>query len=314
MKRVAAIDCGTNSIRLLIAGVTNDSKLIDLQPRKTRINRLGLGVDKTRVFAREALDRTFEIEEEFAQDLKIHQIPSENIRFVATSASRDARNRDLFFDKSFEILGVYPEVISGEEEAKLSFSGVASVLDLNKELSRDRLVIDLGGGSTELIYDGVGYSMNIGSVRFTERYFNYGVDESAMQVGDIDGATLSLEQEVSKAVDFFKKHDIDLKAAKSVVGVAGTVTSVTAFALGLEKYDSKLIDKTALSISDVNDFCDKFLNFKKSEIANLKFLNPGRVDVIAAGCFIWKNLLRIIEAKTIITSEHDILDGIALSI
>jgi exopolyphosphatase/guanosine-5'-triphosphate,3'-diphosphate pyrophosphatase len=327
-KRVAAIDCGTNSIRLLIADQYTDEggtlRIRDVIPRKTRINRLGYGVDKTHQFDTEALERTFTFEREFAQDIKNAEVAIENIRFIATSASRDATNRDEFFTTTKQILGVTPEVISGDEEADLSFAGVVSAFSgvENTSTSNNFLVVDLGGGSTELIVGAkspeAALSMNIGSVRITERYFadvHEGEQIPTQLVSDA-------YEYVTKCVhDAINQLDAQLDSEENVVdsimqifGVAGTVTTLTAYFLGLDEYSSDAVSGTEISRTDGINICNEFLQKTKAEIRALPFINPGRVDVIQAGALIWKVLLEQFSPNSSVTSEHDILDGIALNI
>ncbi|MDR0950334.1 MAG: Ppx/GppA family phosphatase [Candidatus Ancillula sp.] len=321
-KRVAAIDCGTNSVRLLVAEVQTDENgskyLTDLMPRKVRISRLGFGVDKTHEFDQAALDRTFKIEKEYFEDINKFQVPLENVRFIATSASRDANNKEVFFETTKNILGIYPEVIAGEEEARLSFSGVVSAL---KSTSNNNIcVVDLGGGSTEVVLDGKGFSMNIGSVRITERCFEYADIPNQEQ---INFAKEVINNAIDQAFAELRNLDRDITKISEIVGVAGTITSVTADILGLDKYDSEKVNGAISSLDEVYRSCDKIISMNKEQIKELGFINPGRVDVIQAGCLIWKTLLKRLSLEIekdnrkldhVTTSEHDILDGIALNI
>jgi exopolyphosphatase/guanosine-5'-triphosphate,3'-diphosphate pyrophosphatase len=316
--RVGAIDCGTNSLRLLIADV-KDGKPQEIV-RKTRINRLGYGVDRTHEFDKNALERTYQVLEEYAQDLEEYSVLPQQIRFVATSASRDANNRDDFFTNSHRIVSVTPEVISGDEEAKLSFSGVVSELNNNST----KLVVDLGGGSTELI---VGknelqgaYSMNIGSVRITERHFG---DYRTLSDSQISAAADEVNQTISATFAILEQLGAPIESVDAVVGVAGTVTTLTAHALNLPEYSRSAISGSRISFEQMLNSADTILASSKEQLRSMPFMHPGRVDVIAAGSLIWKLLLLQVRqrlqivAKNLdetITSEHDILDGIALSI
>ena len=336
-KNVAAIDCGTNSIRLLLGQLvpTNSAsspessinahgrksfQLVDLAERQTRINRLGYGVDKTREFDTEALARTFAFEEEYAQLIKQHKILPENIRFIATSASRDAENRHVFFTRTQQILGVTPEVISGDEEAKLSFTGVVSAL----KDGGTHLVVDLGGGSTELIVGAedifAEHSMNIGSVRITERYF---ADDETPTSAHIAAASQDILAQIDRTFEILNAQGGSISAVDNVIGVAGTVTTMTAHALGLQRYDRAQVSDARIALEDMLHSAEVMLHSSKQQIRAMPFVHPGRVDVIQAGALIWILLLKRVQEELYsagkaleftITSEHDILDGIALSI
>ncbi len=314
MNRVAAIDCGTNSIRLLIAdsnGADAGSPLRDVV-REMRVVRLGQGVDATGELAPEALERTFAATADYAELIRRHG--AKGVRFVATSASRDARNRDVFVDGIRDLLGVEPEVISGDEEAALSFAGASSVLP-----SRGKdpvLVVDLGGGSTEFVLgdsDGViaAKSVDIGCVRLTERHLRSD-PPTPEQIA-------AAEADVDAAMDLVART-VPLGRATAVVGVAGTVTTITAHALGLSEYDPALIHGASLDLETITDAATSLLEMSREERARLPYMHPGRVDVIGAGALVWRRILQrlaelgggSITAAT--ASEHDILDGIALSI
>lgn len=304
--KVAGIDCGTNSIRLLIASVEPGKPLADIV-RTMEVVRLGQGVDTRGEFAQEALDRTFAAAERYAQLCQEHEV--EAIRFVATSATRDARNREEFISGIHERLGVVPEVVSGEREAQLSFQGAASVLDSNEAVA----VVDLGGGSTEIVLGSkeqrvIGaHSMNVGCVRMFERHFrNDPPTEIEIEAARAD-VRMTLD-EAGKTVDFTK--------ATRLIGLAGTVTTVTARALGLPAYDSKQIDAATLSVEQVHEACEWLLSATNEEREAEGYLHPGRVDVIGAGALVWSEVVSRFERDSglteVTTSEHDILDGIAL--
>ena len=309
--RVAAFDCGTNSLRLLIADVAADGTLTDLR-RETRIVRLGQGVDATGEFAPEALERTFAVAKEFAEVAADYQ--PEKLRFVATSASRDVKNRDEFFAGIFSILGVVPDVIAGEEEARLSFLGATARLE---DADGPYVVMDLGGGSTELVlgHDDVqaAVSMDIGSVRLTERHMPVETpseDQIQAALTDIDG---QLDQ-AAKIVDF--------SAPRTFIGVAGTVTTITAGILGLESYQRERIHGAHISVADVAEESRKLLAMHRQERTDLPYMHPGRVDVIGAGSLLFARIVaRFDQAVTaaggsldIRISETDILDGTALDL
>jgi len=309
--RVAAFDCGTNSLRLLIADVAADGTLTDLR-RETRIVRLGQGVDATGEFAPEALERTFAVAKEFAEVAADYQ--PEKLRFVATSASRDVKNRDEFFAGIFSILGVVPDVIAGEEEARLSFLGATAGLT---DADGPYVVMDLGGGSTELVLgqDDVqaAVSMDIGSVRLTERHMPVETpsqDQIQAALADIDG---QLDQ-AARIVDF--------AAPRTFIGVAGTVTTITAGILGLESYQRERIHGAHISVADVAGESRKLLAMDRRARTELPYMHPGRVDVIGAGSLLFARIVaRFDQAVTaaggsldIRISETDILDGTALDL
>ncbi|UKA59914.1 Ppx/GppA phosphatase family protein [Arthrobacter sp. FW306-2-2C-D06B] len=314
MNRVAAIDCGTNSIRLLIADANGADAGFPLRDvvREMRVVRLGQGVDATGELAPEALERTFAATADYAELIRRHG--AGGVRFVATSASRDARNRDVFVDGIRELLGVEPEVISGDEEAALSFAGASSVLP-----SRGKdpvLVVDLGGGSTEFVLgdsDGViaAKSVDIGCVRLTERHLRSD-PPTPEQIA-------AAEADVDAAMDLVART-VPLGRATAVVGVAGTVTTITAHALGLSEYDPALIHGASLDLATITDAATSLLEMSREERARLPYMHPGRVDVIGAGALVWRRILqRLAELgegsiTAAISSEHDILDGIALSV
>lgn len=312
MTRVAAIDCGTNSIRLLIADVV-DGKLTDIV-RDMTVVRLGQGVDKTGEFAADALERTFAATDAYAALCAEHGV--EAIRFVATSATRDARNRDVFLQGIEKRLGVTPEVISGEEEAALSFRGATSVLDSSHDAPY--LVVDLGGGSTEVVLGTespeFAHSMDVGCVRMTERHLH----NDPPEMDDISAAVRDINAAIDVAFE-----GVPVERTRTLVGLAGSITTVTAHALGLHAYDSSRINGAVLSIDAAMASCDELIHASRSSRAAMGFMHPGRVDVIGAGALVWHTLMgRVREAVRaaggdlphVVTSEHDILDGIAFSV
>lgn len=314
MTRVAAVDCGTNSIRLLIADIDRSNgttKLTDVV-REMRVVRLGQGVDATGELAPEALERTFAATADYAALIRGHG--AESIRFVATSASRDARNRQVFVDGIRELLGVEPEVISGDEEAALSFAGASSVLPVLD--GEQVLVVDLGGGSTEFVLGTAGgvtaaKSVDIGCVRLTERHLN----DDPPTAGQIAAAEADIDAAIARAA-----LDVPLERATAVVGVAGSITTITAHALRLPDYSPAAIHGTELSIGIITDAATDLLHMTREERAKLPYMHPGRVDVMGAGGLVWRRILERLNEVTagrIVTataSEHDILDGIALSL
>jgi exopolyphosphatase/guanosine-5'-triphosphate,3'-diphosphate pyrophosphatase len=312
--RVAAIDCGTNSIRLLIADIdrSNGTTTLTDVVREMRVVRLGQGVDATGELAPEALERTFTATADYARLIREHG--AEAVRFVATSASRDARNRHVFVDGIRDLLGVEPEVISGDEEAALSFAGASSVLPILD--GHEVLVVDLGGGSTEFVLGtarGVtaAKSVDIGCVRLTERHLRND-PPTAEQVA-------AAEADVDEAMDRAGR-DVPLERATAVVGVAGSITTITAHALRLPEYKPDVIHGSELPIETVRAASTDLLEMVRSERAALPYMHPGRVDVIGAGGLVWRRILERLNGlsggriTTATASEHDILDGIALSI
>jgi exopolyphosphatase/guanosine-5'-triphosphate,3'-diphosphate pyrophosphatase len=306
--RVAAIDCGTNSIRLLVADVTPDG-LVDLD-RRMEIVRLGQGVDRTGEFAADALARTFAACESYAE--AIRALGAERVRFVATSASRDVRNRDAFVAGVRAAVGVDPEVVSGDEEAHLSFVGATRELrgpgsDVD---ASPYLVVDIGGGSTELVLGDAdvrsAVSIDVGCVRMTERHLHTDPptrDEIAAATADVD-ASLDRAGRV-----------VDLAATRTLVGLAGTVTTVAAMALDLPHYDAERIHRSRLGRDAVHDVAGRLLAMTRAERAALPFMHPGRVDVIGAGALVLDRVLRrTAHLDEVVVSEHDILDGIAWSL
>ncbi|PWH06977.1 exopolyphosphatase [Brachybacterium endophyticum] len=306
---VAAIDCGTNSIRLLIARPAEDGRgLVDLE-RRMEVVRLGYGVDRTGRFDPEAIARTLAATREYAELIARHGV--ERVRFVATSATRDASNREEFIDGVRAILGIAPEVIPGDVEAELSFRGAVTTLgDLP---AGQRVVVDIGGGSTELVA-GIDVpshriSLDIGSVRLTERHLRDDPPTSE-QIGR---ARADIETMLDQA-----QLEVPLGATTTLVGVAGTVTTLTALAEGLEAYSPDVTHGSEIDIAAMREVCWQVLAMSTAERSRHRIIHPGRIDVIGAGALIWDLVLaRVQEASgltTVRSSEHDILDGIALSL
>ena len=300
--RVAAIDCGTNSIRLLIAEVQGDH--FREITREMEIVRLGQGVDQTGQFHVDAIERTLAAVDKYA--IEIARRGVERIRFCATSATRDASNRDLFINGVKERLGVAPEVISGEEEASLSFMGATK--DLPETLA-PYLVVDIGGGSTEFVIGKRSVesakSVNIGCVRMSERHFK---DDPA-SIEEIESARRDIQSAIAEAAKV-----VDIKSAKSLVAVAGTATTVAAAALQLPQYDRYAIHLSRISAEKVHAVSEMFLKMNREERAALGYMHPGRVDVIGAGSLVLSEIIKAVGAKEFIASESDILDGIAFSL
>ncbi|MFE5791054.1 exopolyphosphatase [Streptomyces sp. NPDC056503] len=303
MTRVAGIDCGTNSIRLLVADVHPETgELVELDRRMT-IVRLGQGVDKTGRLAPEALERTFAACRDYAAVIK--ELGAERLRFVATSASRDAENRQEFVDGVVSILGVEPEVITGDQEAAFSFTGATGSLPGDDR----RLVVDIGGGSTEFVVGTeeveAARSVDIGCVRLTERHVRH--DPPTAEEAE------AIRADVRAALDL-AAETVPIASAATLVGLAGSVTTVAALALGLPEYDSEKIHHSRISAAQVAEVTAWLLASTHDERAAIAAVHPGRVDVIAAGALVLQEIVERVGATEVVVSEHDILDGIALSV
>ena len=331
-RRVAAIDCGTNSVRLLIADINSKTEgaiertvgstdgpgpLTDVA-REMRIVRLGEGVDRTGRLSEAALDRTMTALREYAA--LIEAAAPEAIRMVATSATRDAANSQEFTDRVVEVLGVPPEVISGDAEARLSFTGatrelVGTALAAAGACPPPYLVTDIGGGSTEFVLgapeavgDGgrvIGRSVNIGCVRLTERHLHADPPRPA----EIAATTADIDAALREAA-----ASVPVARARTLVGLAGSVTTVAAIALGLPGYDSARIHHSRVSADRVHQIALELLAMTRAERAAIPVMHPGRVDVIGAGALILDRIMDRFGFTEVLVSEHDILDGIAWSL
>jgi exopolyphosphatase/guanosine-5'-triphosphate,3'-diphosphate pyrophosphatase len=301
---VAAIDCGTNSIRLLVATVNDQGQLVDLDRRMVVI-RLGEGVDKTGMISPAALDRAFAACDEFAA--VVARLGARNVRFVATSASRDASNRQDFVDGVKARIGVEPEVISGHEEAALSFAGATQ--GLHPLPASPYIVVDIGGGSTEFVLGTdqpeASMSVDMGCVRLTERLL---VSDPPTQE-EIDQASKFVDSLIARA-----RTEVDWTGAATLIGLAGSVTTVAAIALGLDEYDSERIHGSRISAEQVHDVTSRLLAMTRSERVELGVMHPGRVDVIGGGALVLDRIMHAMQMREVLVSEHDILDGIALSL
>jgi len=302
MSQVAVIDCGTNSIRLLIAEISgsNFKEVI----RTMEIVRLGQGVDENKAFHPDAINRTLLAVKSFKEIIDKNKV--DKIRFCATSATRDAMNRNLFIDGVRDILNVQVEVIPGEEEAALSFTGATYQLDQG---SGPFLVVDIGGGSTEFVYGDKkvisAKSVNIGCVRMSERHLTNQpptTDQIASAIVDIDIA-------ITQAA-----VSVPINSAKSLIAVAGTATTVAAAALNLSKYDRDLIHLSKISADKVHKVAQMFQSMSKSKISALPYMHEGRVDVITAGSLVLSRVMAATGAAEFVASESDILDGMAFSL
>ena len=302
MSRVAAIDCGTNSIRLLIADITGDNFKEVL--RTMEIVRLGQGVDQNKAFNPDAIDRTLNAVRLFQDQIASKGV--EKIRFCATSATRDATNRNLFIDGVRDILGIEVEVIPGEEEAELSFIGATKEL---RQSDSPFLVVDIGGGSTEFVFGSekvdFAKSVNIGCVRMSERHLN----TQPPSMAQIAQAIVDIDIAIAQAAAV-----VPITTAKTLVAVAGTATTVAAAALELNDYDRQMIHLSRVSASNVHKVAASFQSMNKDQIASLGFMHPGRVDIITAGSLVLSRIMAATGASEFVASESDILDGMAWSL
>jgi exopolyphosphatase/guanosine-5'-triphosphate,3'-diphosphate pyrophosphatase len=331
--RVAAIDCGTNSLRLLIADVNPlRAELTDLV-RRMEIVRLGQGVDANGRLAADALDRTFRMLTEYAD--AIESTSAQAVRMVATSAIRDAGNAAEFIRGVSRILGVAPEVLSGDEEARLAFTGATAEFATGRDGADGRgeaarrdnvpapgkvrlvppyLVTDIGGGSTEFVVGDTGtgtpdqlaaISVDIGCVRLTERHLHSDPPLAA----EIESATADIDAALAAVA-----RTIPVASARTLVGLAGSVTTVTAIALGLDAYDPARIHHARIPAGLVSAVTAKLLRLSHAQRASISVLHPGRVDVIGAGAMVLNRTLQNFGFSEVVASEHDILDGIAWSL
>jgi exopolyphosphatase/guanosine-5'-triphosphate,3'-diphosphate pyrophosphatase len=302
--KVAAFDCGTNSLRLLVADIDTEAGTAQDLVREMRVVRLGQGVDRTGRIAEASLERTFGVVEEYMELVREHDVKA--IRFCATSAARDAENAADFVAGVRERVGIEPEVLAGAEEAALGFAG--AVRDL-PPLPEPILVVDIGGGSTEMVLgrqDGsveASQSLDIGSVRLNERHLAGDPpsrEEIEAAVADIDAA--------------LDAGEVDPARAGAVIGVAGTVTTMAAAVLDLATYDPLVIHHAVLRPDAVQGAVARLLTMVVEQRRQLGFMHPGRADVIGAGGLILDRVLRRTTVGSLLVSEHDILDGIAWSL
>lgn len=313
--RVGAVDCGTNSIRLLVADIDPSGALTDVV-RRMEIVRLGQGIDRTGVIAADSMERTLKMAKEYAAQCR--SLRAARVRFVATSASRDARNADEFvrgvratFAEQWG-QAVEPEVVSGDEEARLSFTGATGDL-VARGVEGPYLVVDLGGGSTEFVRgtDEVEAerSVNIGCVRMTERH----LVSDPPTADEIEAATRDIDAAIDEAAAV-----VPFAGVRALVGLAGTVTTVTAHQLRLTTYDPEAIHLSHAPVEEVLAAAADLLHLTRAERAALPYMHPGRVDVIGAGALVWSRIIERVAGVAgiteVIASEHDILDGIARSL
>lgn len=303
--RVAAIDCGTNSIRLLVCDLDPaENTQVDLD-RRMQIVRLGEGVDRSGRIAAGALERTFRALRGYAE--VIDTLGAEQVRMVATSATRDAENRAEFVDGVRTVLGVEPVIASGAQEARLAFAGATRGLPPGTE--RPYLVADIGGGSTELAL-GADYpdpvrSLDIGCVRLTERWL---LDDPPTPA-----QAMAARADIDAALDE-AAADMALDKAATLIGLAGSVTTVAGIQLGLPGYDPRRIHHSRIPAAAVRAISAQLVSLTHAERASIPVMHPGRVDVIAAGALVLNALVERTGVGEVLVSEHDILDGIAWSI
>ena len=303
---VAAIDCGTNSIRLLLAGPGQDGQALSDVDRRTEIVRLGQGVDATGEFHPDALARTFAVVDEYAEEIRVAGVPAAAVHFVATSASRDAKNRDEFFAGIESRLGVGPDVISGDTEARLSYAGALSRVRPDGE---PVLVTDIGGGSTELIVGSAdgrlasAVSLDVGSVRLTERFLGAGPP-----------AAPDLQQARAYVDALLDDCGVDFAGLRSWVGVAGTITTLAGVHLELVAYDRERVHGAKIPRADVIALSERLDGLGLDEIRALPSMHPQRADVIAGGALVAERIAARTVVADLLVSESDILDGIALAL
>lgn len=293
----AAIDCGTNSVRLLVCRRESDGRLVEID-RRLHLTRLGQGVDATGAFHPDALARTLDAMADFGSELD--ELGVDRRRLVATSAARDATNSAEFFDGARTRLGVDAEIIAGTEEARLSYLGAVSAL---ATLAQPVLVMDIGGGSTELVLGAEGavqqaVSLDMGSVRVRERFWSADPPTSP----DIAAATDFIDQLLADS-------GIDFAAVATWVGVGGTVTSLSALIQGLSVYDRDAVHASTLEAGELAAFTTELLSLSAAEVADYPTMVPGRADVIAAGGLVCRQVGARM-GLPLIVSEADILDGI----
>jgi exopolyphosphatase/guanosine-5'-triphosphate,3'-diphosphate pyrophosphatase len=302
---VAAVDCGTNSVRLLIADPGPDGDLAE-RVRRTEIVRLGQGVDATGEFHPDALRRTFAAVDEYAALIRAAEVPLPRIHFVATSAARDARNRDEFFAGVHDRLGVTPDVVSGDQEARLSFTGALSGVRPDGE---PVLVVDIGGGSTELIIGSAAgeldhaVSLDIGSVRMTERFLGAGPPDP----GAVAEATAYVD-------DLLDGSGVDFARVRTWIVVAGTATTLAGVYLQLPRYDRTRVHGLLMPADQVTGLLEMLRRLTVAEIRTLPSMHPGRADVVTGGALIASRVAARTSTPGMLVSESDILDGIALEL
>lgn len=306
---VAAIDCGTNSIKVLIGHPRGDGRL-DVVLRDSRVVRLGQGVDTSGVLAEEALERTFAAVEELAAMIRAHEVPVSRVRFCATSATRDAANASVFSAGVRERLGVTPEVLSGAEEAALVFAGAIAAQD--PVPPGPVLVVDIGGGSTELVLGGAGAdgprvahatSMDIGSVRLHERHLHDDPPSAAQVAACVADVDAQLDA-----------CGVPLEQARTVIGTSGTIKTLACGVLDLPGYDRDAFDGARLDNAATAAFVERLVATPVAERRTWPWMHPGRADVVGAGALIWSRVLARVTVTDHLVSEADVLHGMAAAI
>ena len=301
MTRVAAFDCGTNTIKVLVADLSpGTGQQVELM-RDMRMVRLGQDVDSTGRLSDAAVERVFGAIDELKPMVDKYEVQA--MRFCATSAVRDASNADTFINGVMARLGVPPEVLSGDEEARLSYVGATRTVPDRQEPT---LVIDIGGGSTELIVGSKHRSLDIGSVRLTERFLR----SDPPLAGEIEAAAAYIDQQLDTLVTYGVFPDL----ARTCIGVAGTITTMAAMALDLPSYDRAAIHHARVERDDVHEITVQLLQMSVAERKTLPFMHPGRADVIGAGALILDRIILRTDVDSLLVSESDILDGIAWSV
>jgi exopolyphosphatase/guanosine-5'-triphosphate,3'-diphosphate pyrophosphatase len=309
MMRVGALDCGTNTLRLLVAGVDRSHSVLASLVRRSEVVRLGERVDESGEFAAPALERTFAVLDEYCAVLEEHGVSVEARRMVATSAARDVSNREAFLAGARKRVGVVPEIVSGEDEAFLMYDGATHGLGSRDDIPEPVLALDIGGGSTELVMADQrtgrlrAISLDVGSVRLTERHLHHDPPSPA----EIEAATRDVATALATV-------ELPHRQARCVIGVAGTVMTVGAMVLGLTSYDKERLHLVRLHRAQVEDTVERLLMMTVAQRQALPFMAPGRADIVGAGGIVLREVLRRYQVPELLPSVHDILDGIAWSI
>ena len=302
MTTVAAVDVGTNSVRLLVARREPGGRLEPVE-RLMTITRLGSGVDATGQLDDAALQRTLDCIAGYAR--RWHELGATRVQISATSAVRDASDRDRFFDGAEKVAGVRPRVLSGEQEARTSFLGATSAVDGRPPY----LVVDIGGGSTEFILGSDGpeamTSRQLGCVRLTERCLLTDPPTPAEVAAAIDVIDTEL---------LAVREIMDPATATTLIGVAGTVTTVAALHLGLAEYEPEAIHGTRVPLAAVHGITQRLIGLPATERAKLGPMAAGREDVIVGGCLVLLQTMETFGFAEVLTSESDILDGLAMEL
>ncbi len=310
-ERVASIDIGTNSTRLLVAEADGPGAPLETVERLMRITRLGQGVDAAGGLVPEAIDRTVAVLREYREVMDRLEVPEGRVRMTATSASRDAANREDFFGPAADAVGVRPELLTGDDEARLSFDGATA--DVDPGLG-PFLAFDLGGGSTEFVFGTAGVdgaveaaiSLDVGCVRLTERFFS--TDPPAPE--DLTAAISYTDAWLDDVV----REVPQAGSARTVIGLAGTVTTVAAVELGLEAYDRSATHHFALTRAAAEDVFRTLATESRADRLHNPGLEEARADVIVGGLCVLVAIYRRLGLDEILVSEADILDGLARSV